>query len=344
MNTAAHALIYSPSRRCLIPAPEFARCRGKQRRTRRNRLYHQPPGSTAHYLLETDPVFANYRTWLSSDYLLQALSLDPAQMQKRLGDGFYEQRLIAEQVAQLTGRRFLAGYADDETQYQALMAAGVSVAQAWQLIPGVALSAAQVAQLTTDIVWLVSETVTLPDGSTQQALVPRVYARLQDGDLAPSGALLAAEHIRLDSAGEFANSGAIAGRQTVLLTGEHIAIERGVVAGRDLAVQAATDLDILGGALIAQNSLVATAGRDLTVASSTAERSYAPTQETGIQASVERKVIDRVAGLYVTGENGVLVAAAGRDLAVLAAEIASAGDAALAAQRDLTLGTPCPSG
>ena len=191
MNTAAHALIYSPSRRCLIPAPEFARCRGKQRRTRRNRLYHQPPGSTAHYLLETDPVFANYRTWLSSDYLLQALSLDPAQMQKRLGDGFYEQRLIAEQVAQLTGRRFLAGYADDEAQYQALLAAGVSVAQEWQLIPGVALSAAQVAQLTTDIVWLVSETVTLPDGSTQQALVPRVYARLQDGDLAPSGALLA---------------------------------------------------------------------------------------------------------------------------------------------------------
>ena len=86
---------------------------------------------------------------------------------------------------------FLAGYADDEAQYQALMAAGVSVAQEWQLIPGVALSAAQVAQLTTDIVWLVTETVTLPDGSTQQALVPRVYARLQDGDLAPSGALLA---------------------------------------------------------------------------------------------------------------------------------------------------------
>ncbi|MDX9945467.1 MAG: S-layer family protein, partial [Azonexus sp.] len=122
MNTVAHALIYSPSRSCLIPAPESARRRSKQRRMRRNRLYHQQPGSTAHYLLETDPVFANYRTWLSSDYLLQALSLDPAQMQKRLGDGFYEQRLIAEQVAQLTGRRFLAGYADDETQYQALLA------------------------------------------------------------------------------------------------------------------------------------------------------------------------------------------------------------------------------
>jgi len=40
---------------------------------------------------------------------------------KRLGDGFYEQRLIREQIAQLTGLRFLTGYSSDETQYQALM-------------------------------------------------------------------------------------------------------------------------------------------------------------------------------------------------------------------------------
>ena len=57
---------------------------------------------TANYLIETDPRFANYRNWLSSDYMLQALSLDPAATQKRLGDGFYEQRLVNEQVAQLT--------------------------------------------------------------------------------------------------------------------------------------------------------------------------------------------------------------------------------------------------
>lgn len=33
----------------------------------------------AHFLIETDPAFANYRTWLSSDCLLNALlALDPA--------------------------------------------------------------------------------------------------------------------------------------------------------------------------------------------------------------------------------------------------------------------------
>jgi filamentous hemagglutinin len=47
-------------------------------------------------LVETDPRFANYRTWLSSDYMQQQLGLDPTVAQKRLGDGFYEQQLIRE--------------------------------------------------------------------------------------------------------------------------------------------------------------------------------------------------------------------------------------------------------
>jgi filamentous hemagglutinin len=113
-----------------------------------SRLFGLTPDPSAHYLIETDPAFADYRAWLSSDYMLAALALDPAATQKRLGDGFYEQKLIREQVAQLTGRRFLAGYADDEAQYAALMDNGLTFAQAYGLIPGVALSAAQMAALT----------------------------------------------------------------------------------------------------------------------------------------------------------------------------------------------------
>ena len=61
-------------------------------------------------------------------------------MQKRLGDGFYEQRLVNEQVAQLTGQRFLAGYSNEEAQYKALMDAGTTFAQQYQLRPGIALT------------------------------------------------------------------------------------------------------------------------------------------------------------------------------------------------------------
>src|SRR5690606_11363390 len=119
--------------------------------------FRLPPDPGAHYLVETDPAFANYRQWLGSDYLLSALSIDPARMQKRLGDGYYEQKLVREQVAQLTGRRFLDGHADDEAQYRALLDNGVTYAQAWQLVPGVELTPEQMAQLTSDMVWLVEK-------------------------------------------------------------------------------------------------------------------------------------------------------------------------------------------
>ena len=60
MNTSAHTLIYNPLRCCLIPVPEPARSQGKHKRKRGSRL----AGATA-----TDPTFASYRNWLSSDYI-----------------------------------------------------------------------------------------------------------------------------------------------------------------------------------------------------------------------------------------------------------------------------------
>ncbi|KAG1207486.1 hypothetical protein G6F35_011000 [Rhizopus arrhizus] len=63
------------------------------------------------HIVETDPRFASYRDWLSSDYLLQRAGFEPSQTQKRLGDGFYEQKLVREQIGELTGRRFLTGHA-----------------------------------------------------------------------------------------------------------------------------------------------------------------------------------------------------------------------------------------
>jgi filamentous hemagglutinin len=59
---------------------------------------------------------------------------------------------VREQVAQLTGYRYLGRFQNDETQYAALMNAGATFAKQYGLRPGVALSAAQMAQLTSDIV------------------------------------------------------------------------------------------------------------------------------------------------------------------------------------------------
>lgn len=64
-------------------------------------LFRPAASSNASYLLETDPRFTQYKTWLGSDYMLTQLAADPATLQKRLGDGFYEQLLVRDQVAQL---------------------------------------------------------------------------------------------------------------------------------------------------------------------------------------------------------------------------------------------------
>ncbi|HEX8963624.1 MAG TPA: hemagglutinin repeat-containing protein, partial [Rhodocyclaceae bacterium] len=301
----------------------------------RNSLYRISTAPASHYLIESDSRFTDYRSWLSSDYLLSSLLLDPAVMQKRLGDGFYEQKLIREQVAELTGHRFLDGYASDEAQYRALMDNGATYAKAHQLVPGVALSAEQIAQLTSDIVWLVEKTVTLPDGRTAKALVPQVYVRVQAGDLTASGALVSADSINLRVTGDLVNSGTIAGRNVVALTADNLKNIGGRIGGANVGLSANTDLINQGGRIEAGNALMADAGRDLVVSSTTTTQSNAQGSRTNV---------DRVAGLYVsgnTGSDGLLLASAGRDLTLAGAEVRNdaTGATQLTAGRDVNLAT-----
>ena len=109
--------------------------------------------------------------------MLAQLAKDPERQLKRYGDGFFEQQQVNDQILALTGRRYLSGYSNTEAEYKALMNAGIAFAQQYQLTPGVALTAEQMALLTTDMVWLTTQSVTLADGSTQQVLVPQVYIR-----------------------------------------------------------------------------------------------------------------------------------------------------------------------
>lgn len=292
-------------------------------------LFRSAPDPAAGYLIETDPRFADYRSWLSSNFMLQQLSFDPDITQKRLGDGFYEQRLVREQIAELTGRRFLGGYANDEVQYQALMSNALTQMNALTLIPGIALSSAQVAQLTSDIVWLVEQEVTLPDGTVTKALVPHVYVRLQDGDLSTSGALLAGNDIHLEvtgdpanGAGAFTTTGTIAGHNIVTINAANINNVRGLVEGGDVSMNAAQDINIEGGSVVGEDRVVATAGNDINVRSSTTNMHVSMD---GTPIYVNSHVIDRVAGLYVSNPDAILVASAGNDVNLMAAVIQNSG-------------------
>ncbi|MDA6076119.1 hypothetical protein O0544_02305 [Edwardsiella anguillarum] len=81
----------------------------------------------------------------------------------------------------LAGQRYLGDYRSDEEQFQALMNNGITFGKQFNLTLGTALTAEQMALLTSDIIWLVEQTVTLADGSSETVLVPQVYARLKPG-------------------------------------------------------------------------------------------------------------------------------------------------------------------
>ncbi|MCE1244338.1 hemagglutinin repeat-containing protein [Oryzomicrobium sp.] len=196
-----------------------------------------------------------------------------------------------------------------------------------------ALTEALIAQLTSDIVWLVEKDVTLPDGTHTRALVPQVYVRVQPGDIDGNGALLAGSNVDLNIGSKFTNSGTIAGRNVVSLTADTINNLGGRIAGNNVALTARTDLNNLGGLLQGGDSLMLSAGRDINVASTT---------HTSQSGQGDRTNVDRVAGLYVSNPKAVLLASAGRDVNLLGAQIVNegaGGTTAIAATNNLNLGT-----
>jgi len=227
-------------------------------------LYGIDPDSNADYLVESDAAFANYKNWLSSNYMLDRLSLDPSITQKRLGDGYYEQQYIRDQIMMLTGRYYLGNYGDQDSQYQGLMNAGITTAQALNLRPGVALSADQVAQLTTDMVWLVQQEVTLADGTSQKVLVPKVYTRQAVGQIDGTGNLIAANNINMQLTGDLSNQGNIVGHNTLKINANNLTNENGgLIKGNFVQIGTKNDLNNLSATLSANSAMQLDIGGDL---------------------------------------------------------------------------------
>ncbi|MDP8799112.1 hemagglutinin repeat-containing protein [Serratia marcescens] len=169
-----------------------------------NALFSQPTAAGSPFLVVTDERFTRRDNFISSDYMLERVGYDPAQVHKRLGDGFYEQRLVREQVLALTGKPSIRGE-DAMAQYQQLMNNGAKVAQDFHLVPGVALTPEQIAALQQDIVWLVSETVQTAEGP-QTVWVPKVYLAQTTLRLTGDGAVIGGGSLQL-SANSVTNAG-----------------------------------------------------------------------------------------------------------------------------------------
>ena len=295
-------------------------------------LYKINPAASGQFLVETDPRFTQKSKWLSSDYMFKQLRNDPQNLLKRLGDGFYEQRLVNEQVNKLTGRRFLDGYLSDYDQYKALMDNGVQYAKRLNLIPGVALTSEQMKELTSDMVWMVKREVTLKDGSKAEVLVPQVYIVGRNTDIDSRGAVISANDVIINTQGDMKNSGVIAGRNLTHLSANNIENLGGKLQGRELYLFAKNRLDNLGGELNATENLVGHA-KNINISSTLSE--------TADNEHFKHKTINRVGAINVGEKNnpGQLLLQATEDITFKGAQINVKGNADIQAGNTLNVGT-----
>lgn len=133
-------------------------------------------------------------------------------------------------------------------QFAALMEAGAVAAEELNLEIGVALTAEQMASLTSDIVWLVEEEV-----NGQKVLVPEVFlASVRAADLTNDGALIVGGDVAIYSKENIENIGTIKADGTVDLKGENINNLGGRITGESVKLDADKNITNKGGSIRAR--------------------------------------------------------------------------------------------
>ncbi len=278
------------------------------------------------YLIETNPALTDMRRFMSSDYLLTNLGYDPDTAAKRLGDGFYEQRLIQQAVIARTGQRFLDGQNSDDGMFKYLMNNAIASKDALNLSLGVSLTAEQVAALTHDIVWMETRTV-----NNQQVLVPVLYLAQANHRLAPNGALIQGSDVSLIAGKNLNNAGTLRASSNLRATAGDSLVNSGLLeAGNRLEALAGNDLTNRAGGVIAGRdvSVVAVAG-DLTN-----ERTITRHASGTGYKTEQREFADNAARIEASHD---LTMGAGRDIANKGGVLKSGNDMGLQAVRDVNI-------
>ena len=260
-------------------------------------LYQIHPDITANALIETDSAFTNRKNFLSSQYMIDALANDPERRLKRLGDGFYEQQLINEQIVSATGKQYLEGYTDNEAEYKALLEAGIAFGKAFKLAPGIALSKEQMEAITTDMVWLETKTVVV-DGKAQQVLYPKVYLAKQPAKSVDAmGGIISGKAVVSNTNADILNQGIMTADTIVL--GANDLKNTGRIDGHKVNIKASQDV-INTGNIHGNKQVTINAGRDINVG-------------THVDRLQHHDIVGRQ-GTIGVGEKGDLVLSAKRDV------------------------------
>ena len=339
-----------------------------------NGLFSQHTAAGSPFLVVTDERFTRRDKFISSDYLLERVGYDPSQVHKRLGDGFYEQRLVREQVLKLTGRPSINGW-DAMEQYQALMNNGSKVAQDFHLVPGVALTPQQIAALQQDIVWLVSETVDTADGP-QTVWVPKVYLAQTTLRLTGAGAVIGGGNLQL-SADSVTNAGNLFADQALFIDSgqfQHLggdikagsidvkaetltistdlqnALRQATMSADDISLSG-TDIRLQGAKLNATDHLSLSARNNLEIGTAKSSHSGSVNVISGAMGNRTSSGLEEAGSrmAQVSGEwqqaqgselkaGGNLLLSAGRDLTLTGSQASASGSARVEAGGDIRIG------
>lgn len=212
------------------------------------------------YLVETNPFFASANGLLGSAYLLNRLEWDPDGAVRLIGDGFYEQQLIRQQIIDLTGRASLSPqHVDANKQYRTLLDNGFYAAEPLELAIGVSLTAEQINKLTTDIVWMIEQEV-----AGEIVLVPKLYLSPNSVVIDnKSGALMAAGNNFINDGGSVFNTGTMHAGNDILLNLDENGLRNvggNIIADNILRIDSEGDIQNISGTLQGKQVDIASIG------------------------------------------------------------------------------------
>lgn len=302
------------------------------------------------FLYETRAEFLDVSKFYGSSYFINRIGYNPDRSIPFMGDAYYENQLVDQQLRQLVNQglgkgSFIPG-SDSIEQMKTLLDRGADFASANGLAIGDKLSPELIAGLTETMVWYEKKTV-----HGIEVLVPTVYiANTDKANLTVAGALISGSSVSMN-VGDVNNSGAIAATTDLKLAATNITATGGsFTAGNDLSLSALQNLTIsaadmqIGGETFVKSGSGAqaggnadlSAGNDLTLrgAEVKAGNDVSLTGQTVTldTAKATNKGSDNVIGTSVQSGGDTTVTAK-QDVNIIGSDVAAGGNLGIEAEQ-----------
>nr|WP_266019353.1 hemagglutinin repeat-containing protein [Brucella intermedia] len=225
------------------------------------------------FLYETRAEFLDIGRFYGSGYFINRLGYNPDRSVPFLGDAYFENQLIDQQLRQLVNQglgkgSFIPG-SDAIEQMKTLLDRGADYAAANGLTIGEKLSPEMIANLTETMVWYDKKTV-----NGIEVLVPTVYiANADKANLTVAGAIISGDTVTMN-VGEVNNSGLISAKTDLKLDATNIIATGGsFTAGKNVSLSASQNLTIasadmqIGGETFVKSGSGVNAGGNASLAS-----------------------------------------------------------------------------